>query len=195
MQQSQLSLRLIKDRHRRVPLARREVVECDFACQHGLCIGGAGQAAADIIVERAWVASIPRRRAFCANRHLARRSCLTEAALEGRVRSSSTQASESVQPRSWARQRPSRLFDVCRGLLGAVFAREVLARSETFSRAKQHSPLPSPIVRGRKNQRLNASTPQRINASISSAFTGTPREISSQPSVVTMASSSMRMPM
>ncbi len=35
----------------------------------------------------------------------------------------------------------------------------------------------------------------RISASISSAFTGTPREMSSQPVAVTMASSSMRMPM
>ena len=35
----------------------------------------------------------------------------------------------------------------------------------------------------------------RINASISSAFTGTPRLINSQPVAVTMASSSMRMPM
>ena len=35
----------------------------------------------------------------------------------------------------------------------------------------------------------------RIKASISSALTGTPRLISSQPVAVTMASSSMRMPM
>ena len=35
----------------------------------------------------------------------------------------------------------------------------------------------------------------RINASISSAFTGTPRVISSQPLAVTSASSSIRMPM
>jgi DNA-binding transcriptional LysR family regulator len=35
----------------------------------------------------------------------------------------------------------------------------------------------------------------RISASISSAFTGTPREMSSQPVAVTMASSSVRMPM
>ena len=35
----------------------------------------------------------------------------------------------------------------------------------------------------------------RIKASISSAFTGTPRLISSHPVAVTMASSSIRMPM
>jgi len=50
---------------------------------------------------------------------------------------------------------------------------------------------PYSVVHGHGFTRVQA----RISASISSAFTGTPRVMSSQPASVTMASSSMRMPM
>ena len=67
-------------------------------------------------------------------------------------------------------------------LTGEPYAGEPHVR---FGGRGGREPFPTPI---------NART-QRISASISSAFTGTPRVISSQPFEVTMASSSMRMPM
>ncbi len=63
--------------------------------------------------------------------------------------------------------------------------RRIREQQQRFLAAAQGAAEPLPAVTGQS----------RINASISSALTGTPREINSQPLSPTIASSSMRMPM
>ena len=79
--------------------------------------------------------------------------------------------------------------------LSVIPAKAGIHIARSITRPRRHGfPVKPGMTISQQSMRISPNY-YRIKASISSAFTGTPRVISSQPFEVTMASSSMRMPM